>query len=623
MLSFCKNIVLIFVFSVPSLSAEFINDFYVKKFDQNPGIYFENIGQGDIVTNSWKLVIYYDMKNYWKEYDGFKVILNKMNKLCEISTNTGYCNAVLNQLRADLMTVQYNNDLIFPRTYSKKNRSKRGLFNFVGTYQNFLYGTLDQNYADKMEETIEKAKQNEAHNLELIKNQTSVIESTVNLLKKTDKDVSDQFESVNKELNRLLLETNSIKLDGQFATLAIHTSLIISSYRQLQTAILNVLLESNNGKISPLILNPNQLEKELIFLRKYMPKTLKLPNDVQGSELLSLYGLMTINGCVEKDKIKFLVQLPLVINENFEIYVVRPIPQFINAEFSIITSTTKYILTNLHFDQFYLMSSTEFNNCQSINANKVICKQEHPIYNHQASADICEIGLMVGNHESLSENCQVTANNKDAWIQLNDPNHWLFSVRQKMIINVVCKGKLNRISIEKCGIIILSEDCLIRHDGMLIHSHQNFPASMRKPILPTVNSVIFSNMTNVGVAQINVKYSQHNKTLNQIETQIQQLRNNEKLPNSELQRSHNIHLYTVGYISLAVTCIIAYFFFRRSSATSSKTKINTTNLIEIIEPNRNSSELQSIEKQNENDNHQLPQRKISRVWHKPTAKIEH
>lgn len=172
--------------------------FKISPLKPNPGIYFENIGKAGLTANNWNIIVYYDMQNYWTEYDGFRIIMNKLNRLCDTSTDIGYCNAILNQLRQDFLNIQANNKLMFSNDNHSNKRSRRGLFNFVGSLHNFLWGTLDQNYADEMSDTIDKVKGNEDELLKLIKNQTSIMESTKNLLKKTDQDIKDQFEGMFK-----------------------------------------------------------------------------------------------------------------------------------------------------------------------------------------------------------------------------------------------------------------------------------------------------------------------------------------------------------------------------------------------------------------------------------------
>lgn len=570
---------LVLILCIGKISSD---EFVISKLNPSSGIYFENIGDGGITSNNWKLIIYYDMQNYWTEYEGFRILLNKLNKLCDASGNNSYCNAVLNQFRVNLVNIQNNNKIMFQAPSVKTgrvSRSRRGLFNFVGSIHNFLWGTLDQSYADEIANIIDKVKDNEDHLLSLIRNQTSIIESTRNLMVKTDQDIKEQFDSIGNELTKLAKANYVVKTEGQFATLAIHTSLMMSSFSQIQGAILTVLLDLHNGKISPLLLTPDQLKNEVTMLRAHLPSSLKLPTEKQNSELLSLYEIMTINGHVEKDKLIFVVQVPLLLNEPFVVYKVVPVPMFINREFSVIATSTDYLMANLHFDKFYLMRAVEFNECQRLQGRKMICKQMHPIYSRLASKDNCEVSLLIGHQEATSMNCQIVTA-RDGWVQLQNPNHWLFSVQKGIGINIVCNGKLHQVSIESSGIIKLTDNCLIRHDTMIINSHANFEATIRDAIIPIIGPDVFENVTIKDIQGFHIKYALHNKTINDINMQIQQLKNQQKLPNNILQNGHNVHHYALGY-TLAIVIVLMLIFLWYQRRNNGTTKIQTNNAFEL------------------------------------------
>lgn len=336
-------------------------------------------------------------------------------------------------------------------------------------------------------------------------------------------------------------------MDGRFATLALHTSLIMSSYRQIQAAILNVLLDSHSGKISPLLLNVDQLRKEIAVLQEHMPNSLKLPGNTRNPNILYLYELMNVNSRVEKNKIIFLVHLPLLIKEQFITYSIRPIPQIINNELLVIISTSHYMMVDLHFDKFYLMNNVDFNECKTIGRDDIICKQKHPIFKRQSSMDKCEISLMIGHHE-YAENCHLETA-RDSWIQLKNPNRWIFLVLNKAQINVVCKGTLQQHWIQDCGIIELADDCLIKQDKLEINSHSNFPYNVRQSILPSIKPNLFENATNMGIKQFHIKYRDHNASLENIRSQIQQIKTNKNYH----MKSCNIEVGTTPITLFLVT----------------------------------------------------------------------
>lgn len=133
-----------------------------------------------------------------------------------------------------------------------------------------------------------------------------------------------------------------------------------------------------------------------------------------------------------------------------------------------------------------------------------------------------------------------------------------------MLVNIVCKGKLQQVSLENCGVIELADDCLIRHDKMQINSHGNFPASIKGPILPTINPKVFENVTNIDFQKFHVLYKEHNKSLKNIEVQIHQIKEQQKLPNENLQSDGNwydIHHFVLGYVLAGVILVIIIYLW--------------------------------------------------------------
>lgn len=107
---------------------------------------------------------------------------------------------------------------------------------------------MDQNYAESMEDTINKVKGNDNYVLELTKNQTLVIDATLDIMKKTSQEVNDQFNRIITEIKKLQQSRKQIEIEGLFSTLAIHTMLLMTSYQEAQRTILSLISDTSHGK---------------------------------------------------------------------------------------------------------------------------------------------------------------------------------------------------------------------------------------------------------------------------------------------------------------------------------------------------------------------------------------
>lgn len=104
------------------------------------------------------------------------------------------CEGHLNVLRDRILRLKYNNEFIINPT----SRQKRAPFDIIGYIQSELFGVLDARFAEKYTRDITQLKTNDEHLMQLIRNHTSVIDATVNILKKTEAELNSQSQKSTK-----------------------------------------------------------------------------------------------------------------------------------------------------------------------------------------------------------------------------------------------------------------------------------------------------------------------------------------------------------------------------------------------------------------------------------------
>ncbi|VVC99824.1 unnamed protein product [Leptidea sinapis] len=135
-------------------------------------------------------------------------------------------------------------------------RRRRGLINGVGYVAHSLFGVLDDHFAEQYKLDINLVRHNQNHLIQLWKNQTSIIESEYNVLKRISSSIDKQHKLFNQYLNQLQTDTNDIKT---------HMQDIVTTNEFLLSSI------ALNGKLS---------------------KELALPIDISHSELQKMYPLL-------------------------------------------------------------------------------------------------------------------------------------------------------------------------------------------------------------------------------------------------------------------------------------------------------------------------------------------
>lgn len=545
------------------------NYFNISGFDHNPGLYFENVAAGNIVASEWKLMVFFDLEKYWLEYDGYRVILNKLGSLCEKTVQSTYCQEILNQFRHDLVSIQETNKLIFSHANYTLRRKRRGLFNFVGSWERFLYGTLDQNYADEMARTVEKIRNNEEHLMKLSQNQTSIIESTVNIMKKNQADVERQFRQLNQEIVELNHISGELQLSGRFTTLAVHTSLIMASYKQVQRAILDVVTRTRRDTISTLILTPDQLAREVVKIKKELPATLRLPATGKRIDLLKLYRLMSVRSQITNKMLVFEVELPLILDRSFRIFHVVPVPYLFNDELLIINYDHEYLMVDDHYERYHPMTELEIHECREAEQGNVLCMQKRPMISRQAHEIDCGFGLLIGQHGQIPKNCHFsTYGNLHAWIQLRAANTWVFSFVYGQTVDMTCNGELTNLFLNGSGLLSMEKGCIIHHNHITAAAYDSVKSSRVSDIIPKWDSRIYENVTRtVGIRNMSLQILNQTADIKALNDQIAAIRGQQRLPNDiSIGAAHQgaaVYHFGVLYSLFMIGLVVGIFLIIR------------------------------------------------------------
>ena len=278
-------------------------------------------------------------------------------------------------------------------------RSKRGALNIVGNVANSLFGILDSEYADHISDTIQKVKENESHLLNLFKNQTSIVDSTINIIRKNQLAAKARFKQLEQEIknysaamqdiNNVLIQ---IHLTQLFNSGVLELNLILNNIRKIQSSILDTLIDTHHGKISPLLLTPKQLQTEVDQIKLHVPTSVTLPV-TEKDELLQIFKLMKVQGRLTRQYVVFKLTLPLVELEQFKMFQLIPVPNILNNTMVAIKSCTEFMGITASHKQYIILTKSELNSCDRIKEDMFLCSNVQTRYNYGSEICMCEINL--------------------------------------------------------------------------------------------------------------------------------------------------------------------------------------------------------------------------------------
>lgn len=460
------------------------------------------------------------MDTYWKESATITGILDHLDTICPQVHPQDHCDVTLNQMRYQLEKINEKNDLItaFSRTparLTKRNtsnffdhnderkngaqalgiqnttktvhRQKRGWFDGVGKGAKEVFGIMDSDDAKHYDQEIQKLSLNEDYLKNLIRNQTTIQEITSNIIRRDEAKLNKVIE---------LLQHNMQHLEGKddvgkthmYTSMTMQALTLMTSYTEMQNAIVNMLTMVFHGKIPPTIITRSQLKKQLDIISKNIEHHLMVPGNDQKGHISQLYTMLGAKVRVVPDRLLIRIKIPLICREYYKLYHILPVPFSMQNSLKTIVPSTAYIAINLKQDHYYMLSMEDKQNCKSYDEDLIICRQIQPLYNVQTNHTQCEMSIIL-DPKSAHRNCKIISIDKpQVWTALAEDNNYLFTMRQQTSISIICNANTQHCTLDGSGILTIQPQCIIK-SGTLEISARNMMTSDTAPVilLPTIN----------------------------------------------------------------------------------------------------------------------------------------
>ncbi|XP_037929674.1 uncharacterized protein LOC119664210 [Teleopsis dalmanni] len=562
------------------------NSVNVTRFDNNLGIYFESIGLMKVATAEWKMIVYYDLHPYWTEIDSFKNGTKTIKRLCsELQAHTA-CTSLYTHFK------HVRDELLQDQTLLYKSRNKRAAINIVGNIAHTLFGVLDSDYAESMSDTINQLNSRDDYAMQLIHNQTSIIDSTINIIKRDEVTMQSRMNHLQKQvdefLNRIGTTTEQIHVTQLLLSLSAELTLMVSNLQHIQSEIIDVLTDTHHGKISPLLLTPDQLTKEINRIKGHLPSSRTLP--FTEDNLTDFYKLMKVKSTIKNQHVLFLIQLPLLDKQQFELFKTTPIPVVINKTMIIIKTEVEYLATNTVRDQYIPFDDHELRECFLTKDNIYLCANKQTRLGIASSVRSCEINLFNGNQSTTCNIIKLQGN--IALKQLHNPNQWLYATKLETLMSASCETYLSQFSLKGSGMLTFEPTCIIKNAEITIHGHY-FISSIVSTSFPR-----FGNLSTV--VHINEMQKIFNTTPNDVKTQLKELTELQgRLTKENLTylpsrvRLNSIHHHTISYLALLISITIIIII-------TWKTKHNRCQKHTISEISTRGNDMQNAELRQQN-----------------------
>jgi len=177
------------------LTVTALNDlgYSIEKYDESPGIYYENRGVAVLYNNAWRTVVYVNLNRIDNETVILRQYVQHIDALCEMAVirNWTGCAHFGGDARERLNQLTKTEGLLKEITGQETGgkRKKRGVFYFIGELSKIRFGTMDEDDAKYYNEQNKLFEQNSEDTNTLLKQQLSLVRSSLGAVNNTSTDV--------------------------------------------------------------------------------------------------------------------------------------------------------------------------------------------------------------------------------------------------------------------------------------------------------------------------------------------------------------------------------------------------------------------------------------------------
>lgn len=236
-------------------------------------------------------------------------------------------------------------------------RNKRGLINGLGTIIKSISGNLDQNDAEHYEQLFKQIKENERNlqgeiknNLHYLEDFTKHFNEQINKVNINEKELSNQIQVLKEQINKREYKDALFLLNSKL-------QLIISLLNHIQMIISQINESINFCSLHTFDVSLISFEN----LKRMLPMY----------DIVEISKLLTVNCNHDKNKIYFIITIPIMSEKTFDLYQMTMIPFKQNNMYYLYDQeTTMYIDNNVKVDDCLINNKQYYCRTNNIKISK-------------------------------------------------------------------------------------------------------------------------------------------------------------------------------------------------------------------------------------------------------------
>ncbi|XP_044574038.1 uncharacterized protein LOC123258237 [Drosophila ananassae] len=223
-----------------------------------------------IKSAEWTLITFFDLSQLAREIKTVKRGIQSIKQWCPTAYEV--CPTIIQTLQQEVAEIQDADQLMHHQ------RQKRGALNIVGNIANGLFGVLDDQYAKRMEEIIGKLRTQESITHKIVENQTSVLDTTINIMRSTTIETQKRMQDLEAILARIKVRSHAA---DRYLPHAVSEFVVVASHiRRVQDAV-------------PALVSVEQVKQVITKIQTHLPPGRRLPITIEEDEF-TVYRMESI-----------------------------------------------------------------------------------------------------------------------------------------------------------------------------------------------------------------------------------------------------------------------------------------------------------------------------------------
>lgn len=440
----------------------------IEPVPTNIPAFFTKLADAHISFDSIAMIYHIDLAEY---YNLTKIIgdtIELANEVCREMAPGEICKAQVSQLNRQLQNALADDENMTAM------RQRRGLCNWCGKLQGFLYGIMTEDDGKQIVNAINTNgnETQQLHNLTIT--QSKLFRASLDINRKQITELQNVLTQLENQYNNIASNVQK-QSDNQFSrsrinALAQLAESVLSEHLRVYSQLTRALSDAKNHRI-PELIPLNVLSKDLKSMSTSLKPSQRLPTDLSREQLAHVFGYGEVKTLLIENNLLIQIIIPIAETEQYELHRFTPIPITTpNGKMVLRTRTHQFLLSN-DKTKFIEVNERELENARISKTMEMLLRPAAAIQLKHNTNCIWSI-FVDGIFGHSTQNCEFKPIPRtDLLITIIENEKYFISSENGTTIWQICHESQQHRAFMGNGVITLDPDCYMKTPDFILKPH--------------------------------------------------------------------------------------------------------------------------------------------------------